>query len=77
MSYFANTVRNHLKNRIERFQADPADGRKMIFMIPAMQEPTLLAIAEAVTAVCLKDPKIRLVLKIASALTAEIGRAHV
>jgi DNA phosphorothioation-dependent restriction protein DptH len=70
MSYFANTVRNHLKKRIERFQADPADGRKMIFMIPAMQEPTLLAIAEAVTAVCLKDPKISLVLKIASALTS-------
>lgn len=71
MSYFANTVRDHLKNRIDHFQADPADGRKMIFMIPAMQEPTLLAIAETVTAVCLKDPKIRLVLKIASALTAE------
>lgn len=77
MSYFANTVRNHLKNRIERFQADPADGRKMIFMIPAMQEPTLLAIAEAVTAVCLKDPKIRLVLKIASALTADWSDAGV
>jgi DNA phosphorothioation-dependent restriction protein DptH len=71
MSYFANTVRNHLKNRIERFQAEPADGRKMIFMIPAMQESTLLAIAEAVTAVCLKDLKIKLVLKIAAALTAE------
>jgi DNA phosphorothioation-dependent restriction protein DptH len=77
MSYFANTVRNHLKNRIERFQADPADGRKMIFMIPAMQEPTLLAIAEAVTAVCLKDPKIRLVLKIASALTSDWSDAGV
>ena len=77
MSYFANTVRNHLKNRIERFQADPADGRKMIFMIPAMQEPTLLAIAKAITDVCLKDPKIRLVLKIASALTAEWSDAGV
>lgn len=71
MSYFANTVRSHLKKRIERFQADTADGRKMIFMVPAMQESTLLAIAEAITAVCLKDPKIRLVLKIASALTTE------
>ncbi len=71
MSYFANTVRNHLKSRIERFQADPSDGRKMIFMIPAMQEPTLLAISDAITDVCLKDSKIRLVLKIASALTKE------
>ena len=77
MSYFANTVRNHLKNRIERFQADPADGRKMIFMIPAMQEPNLLAIAKAITDVCLKDPKIRLVLKIASALTAEWSDARI
>jgi len=77
MSYFANTVRNHLKKRIERFQADPSDGRKMIFMIPAMQEPTLLAIAETVTDVCLKDPKIRLVLKIASTLTTEWSAAGV
>jgi DNA phosphorothioation-dependent restriction protein DptH len=77
MSYFANTVQSHLKNRIERFQAEPANGRKMIFMIPAMQESTLLAIAEAVTAGCLKDPKIRLVLKIASALTAEWSDAGV
>jgi len=71
MSYFANTVRNHLKSRIERFQADLSDGHKMIFMIPAMQEPTLLAISDAITDVCLKDLKIRLVLKIASALTKE------
>lgn len=78
MSYYANTVRNHLKNRIKRFQANPTDGRKMIFMIPAMQESTLLAIAEAVSAICLKDPKIRLVLKIASALTenwSDVGLA--
>ena len=77
MSYYANTVRNHIKNRIERFQADPAHGHKMIFMIPAMQEPALLAIAEAVTAACLKAPKIRVILKIASALTAEWSDAGV
>lgn len=75
MSYFANTVRDHLQNQVERFRADPADGRKMIFMIPAMPEPMMLAIAEAVTDVCLRDQKIRLVLKIASALTAEWSAA--
>ena len=71
MSYFANTIRNHLKKQIERFQADTTDGRKMIFMVPAMPEPTLLAIADAVTAAYLKSPKVELVLKIASALTTE------
>lgn len=43
----------------------------MIFMVPAMPEPTLLAIADAVTAAYLKSPKVELVLKIASALTTE------
>lgn len=69
MNYFAQTVRDHLTKKISRFQADPSDGHKMIFMIPAMNESTLLAIADSVTTVCLKDQQVTLVLKIASALT--------
>ena len=69
MNYFAYTIRDHLARQITRFRSEPSDGRKMIFMVPAMPELTMLSIAEAVSNYCLQDNGLLLTLKIAGNLT--------
>ena len=71
MSYFAHAIRKHLADQIDRFQTEPANGKKMIFMIPAMPEDTMLSVAETITNYCLQDSNLNLNLKIASILTEQ------
>ena len=69
MNYFARSIRNHLRDKIERFRSESSKGRKMIFMVPAMPEATMLSVAEAIASFCLKDDELLLVQKIAATLT--------
>lgn len=69
MSYFARSIRDHLRVQINRFRSGPSHGRKMIFMVPAMPEATMLSVADAVASHCLQDLDLLLTLKIASTLT--------
>jgi DNA phosphorothioation-dependent restriction protein DptH len=69
MSYFARTIRGHLERQITRFRSESTDGRKMIFMVPAMPEATMLSVADAVTNYCLQEKGLLLTLKIAANLT--------
>lgn len=69
MNYFAHTVRDHIKSQIDRFRSEASQGQKMIFMVPAMPETTMLSIADAITSSCLKDDGLLLILKIAATLT--------
>ncbi|MCC5851094.1 MAG: ATP-binding protein [Verrucomicrobia bacterium] len=75
MKYFAHTLRDHLKRLIERYSSqavsETAQGRKMLFMVPAMPEATLLDVADAVDSYCLAQEKIHLTLKIAANVTSE------
>ena len=70
MSYFANTIRDHLAHQINRVNSEASGSRKMIFMLPAMPELTMLSIAEAVTNYCLQNDELHLTLKIAANLTS-------
>jgi len=69
MSYFARTIRDHLERQVTRSRSESTDGRKMIFMVPAMPEATMLSIAEAVTSYCIQEDELLLTLKIAANLT--------
>jgi DNA phosphorothioation-dependent restriction protein DptH len=69
MSYFARTIRDHLERQVTRSRSESTDGRKMIFMVPAMPEATMLSIAEAVTSYCIQEDELLLMLKIAANLT--------
>jgi len=69
MSYFARTIRDHLERQVTRSRSESTDGRKMIFMVPAMPEATILSIAEAVTSYCIQEDELLLTLKIAANLT--------
>ena len=71
MSYFAHTIRNHISDQIVRFCKEPSTGRKMIFMVPAMPEDTLLLIADEISSYILRYEHLSLKLKIASDLTKE------
>jgi DNA phosphorothioation-dependent restriction protein DptH len=75
MSYFARTLRDHLKVQIDRFCSEASHGRKMIFMVPAMPEKTMLSVADAVTSQCLQDHNLLLTLKIAATLTEKWSSA--
>ena len=69
MNYFANTIRKHIGDQIDRFRAESSQGRKMIFMVPAMPEATMLSVADAIASFCLRDDGLLLTLKIAATLT--------
>ncbi len=69
MNFFAQAVRDHIQTQIGRFRTEAPEGQKMIFMVPAMPEKDLLAVAETIASACLKDATLLLVLKIAAALT--------
>ena len=53
MNYFASTIRNHIGDQIDRFRSESSKGRKMIFMVPAMPEATMLSVADAIASFCL------------------------
>jgi len=69
MSYFARTIRDHLKTQIGRLRSGASNGRKIIFMVSAMPEKTMLSVADAVSSYCLQDKDLFLTLKIAANLT--------
>jgi DNA phosphorothioation-dependent restriction protein DptH len=73
MNFFAQTVQSHLAQQIEHLRAGEGslEGRKVIFMIPAMREATTLAVTEAIHEFCLQDASLSLELKIADDLIAE------
>ncbi len=69
MNYFASTIRNHIRRQIDRFRSESSKGRKMIFMVPAMPETTMLSVADAIASFCLQDDGLLLTQKIAATLT--------
>ncbi|MBC8335620.1 MAG: DUF87 domain-containing protein [Anaerolineales bacterium] len=69
MNYFASTIRDHIGDQIDRFRSGSSKGRKMIIMVPAMPEATMLSVADAIASFCLQNDGLLLTLKIAATLT--------
>lgn len=79
MIYFANSVVSHISKKVKKLRKGETAGHRMLIMIPAMPEDTLLSIADVISSYCLADPTIALILKIAKVLTDEWsdqGRIH-
>ena len=69
MHFFALTIRNHIMDLVEKIRESQTESRKMIIMIPAMPEKTLLNVCDAITGFFLKKADIYLTLKVAKVLT--------
>jgi len=69
MKYLANSIQNHISKKVAKLQKGDSVGHRMLIMIPAMPEKTLLSIADALASYCLADSSMVLTLKIAKVLT--------
>jgi len=69
MKYFANSILNYIAKKVKKLQMGDSPSRRMLIMIPAMPEKTLLSVAEALSNYCLANPSTILTLKIAKSLT--------
>ena len=69
MHFFAQTVRNHIVDLVNKIRSNNTGNRKTIVMVPAMPKKTLMEIAAVVTDSFAKETDIELTLKIAKVLT--------
>ncbi|VEN73294.1 AAA-like domain protein [Candidatus Desulfarcum epimagneticum] len=69
MHFFALSVRNHIVDLVNKLRNTKTQSRKMILMVPAMPEKTLLKISEAITSRFLAESDVSLTLKIAKVLS--------
>jgi len=65
MSYFADSAWNYLAKKIDRLQKDGPAGRRLLVIVPSLDEDRMLTLAETFTNRCIPNSGLELSIKIA------------
>ncbi len=65
MSYFADSAWNYLAKKIDRLQQEGIAGRRLLVIVPSLDEERMLTLAETFTNRCIPSPGLELAIKIA------------